>query len=252
MAENMDWAEIKMRLRDGASVQVLADLNAVTYKTMYNRIMAHQVKDGVEYLTPRNTKGMLKSKAISKTKQAQAKAKEKKAAQKSAERPEVQKPAPLPAIDFADLCRGDMPINMDMAVRKALGKPADACCHNCKWEAYRDNKPYCWRGHNYEPAALCSEYEKYIPEKKPDIPEEIKNADMVTIKGIRVEGARDIPDEVYTVERRLMPETLEEIRNNFLMCHQLADRYKKQAEDWKRILDAYGKDWDGAQGLPEV
>lgn len=79
MAENMDWAEIKMRLRDGASVQVLADLNAVTYKTMYNRIMAHQVKDGVEYLTPRNTKGMQKSKAISKTKQAQAKAKEKKA-----------------------------------------------------------------------------------------------------------------------------------------------------------------------------
>lgn len=167
MAEAMDWAEIKMRLRDGASVQVLADLNAVTYKTMYNRIMAHQVKDGVEYLTPRNTKGMQKSKAISKTKQAQAKAKEKKAAQKSAER----------------------------------------------------------------------------PEEKQDIPEEIKNADMVTIKGIRVEGARDIPEEVYTVERRLMPETLEEIRNNFLMCHQLADRYKKQAEDWKRILDAYGKGW---------
>lgn len=183
MAENMDWAEIKMRLRDGASVQVLADLNAVTYKTMYNRIMAHQVKDGVEYLTPRNTKGMRKSKAISKTKQAQAKEKEKKAAQKSAERPEV-KP------DFMT--------------------------------------------------------------KKLHIPEEIKNADMVTIKGLRVEGARDIPEEVYNMRRQLQPETLEEIRNNFLMCHQLADRYKKQAEDWKRILDAYGKDWDGAQGLPEV
>ena len=67
-----------------------------------------------------------------------------------------------------------------------------------------------------------------------------------------MEGARDIPEEVYNMRRQLQPETLEEIRNNFLMCHQLADRYKKQAEDWKRILDAYGKDWDGAQGLPEV
>ena len=153
----MDWAEIKMRLRDGASVQVLADLNAVTYKTMYNRIMAHQVKDGVEYLTPRNTKGMQKSKAISKTKQAQAKAKEKKAAQKSAERPDV------------------------------------------------------------------------IPEfltKKLHIPEEIKNADMVTIKGVRVEGARE-----------LMPETIEEINNMYYTCKQLAERYQKQAEDWRQIME---------------
>lgn len=176
MAENMDWAEIKMRLRDGASVQVLADLNAVTYKTMYNRIMAHQVKDGVEYLTPRNTKGMQKSKAISKTKQAQAKAKEKKAAQKSAERPEV----------------------------------------------------------------------------KPDIPEEIKNADMVTIKGVRVEGARDIPEEVYNMRRQLQPETIEELKEQYRTCLQLAERYQKQAEDWKKIIDTFGTSHPGAPGLPEV
>lgn len=183
MAENMDWAEIKMRLRDGASVQVLADLNAVTYKTMYNRIMAHQVKDGVEYLTPRNTKGMQKSKAISKTKQAQAKAKEKKAAQKSAERPEV------------------------------------------------------------------------IPEfltKKLHIPEEIKNADMVTIKGVRVEGARDIPEEVYNMRRQLQPETIEELKEQYRTCMQLAERYQKQAEDWKKIIDTFGTSHPGAQGLPEV
>lgn len=76
----MEWAEIKRRLvKEGTSVQVLADLEAVPYKTMYNRIMAHQVKDGVTYLTPENTKGMKKAKAISDTKQKQAKEKEKDA-----------------------------------------------------------------------------------------------------------------------------------------------------------------------------
>lgn len=76
----MEWAEIKRRLlKEGTSVQVLADLEAVPYKTMYNRIMAHQVKDGVTYLTPENTKGMKKAKAISNTKQKQAKEKEKAA-----------------------------------------------------------------------------------------------------------------------------------------------------------------------------
>ena len=77
--EAMDWAEVKKRLLDGTSVQILADLNGVTYKTMYNRIMAHQVKDGVTYLTAKNTKGLKKAKAISKTKQAQAREKEKAA-----------------------------------------------------------------------------------------------------------------------------------------------------------------------------
>lgn len=76
----MEWAEIKRRLvKEGTSVQVLADLEAIPYKTMYNRIMAHQVKDGVTYLTPENTKGMKKAKAISDTKQKQAKEKEKAA-----------------------------------------------------------------------------------------------------------------------------------------------------------------------------
>lgn len=59
----MEWAEIKRRLtKEGTSVQVVADLEGVPYKTMYNRIMAHQVKDGVTYLTPENTKGMKKAK----------------------------------------------------------------------------------------------------------------------------------------------------------------------------------------------
>lgn len=144
MAEAMDWAEIKMRLRDGTSVDILADLNGVPYKTMYNRIMAHQIKDNVTYLTPKNTRGgMNKSKAISKTKQAQAK--EKKAAQKAAERPEVNHNSDLPT------------------------------CKDCANASHRDNQPFCMRGHGYGETSCCSEYEKYIPEEKQDIPEEVYN-----------------------------------------------------------------------------
>lgn len=48
----MEWSEIKMRLRDGVSVQILADLEGVPYKTMYNRIKQHELKDGVVYMKP--------------------------------------------------------------------------------------------------------------------------------------------------------------------------------------------------------
>ena len=164
--EAMEWAEIKRRLLDGTSVQILADLNGVTYKTMYNRIMAHQVKDGVIYLTPGNTKGLKKAKAISKTKQAQAKAKE-----------------------------------------KAAG-----------------------------------------------IPEEIKNADMVTIKGIRVEDARDIPEDPGKLSEDkpliipypdpekggLCPEVMDVLRENFETCSKLAASYARQASDYAHLLKRYG------------
>lgn len=138
MAEAMDWAEIKRRLLDGTSVQILADLNGVTYKTMYNRIMAHQIKDGVTYLTPGNTKGLKKAKAISKTKQAQAREKE-----------------------------------------KAAGIPE-------------------------------------APEKKPSAPED---------PGKLPEG--------------LQPETVQEITYQIELCTQLAERYRKQADDWLRILQTF-------------
>lgn len=114
MADGMDWAEVKRRLLDGTSVQILADLNGVTYKTMYNRIMAHQIKDGVTYLTPGNTKGLKKAKAISKTKQAQAREKEKaagipEAPEKKPSAPEAvpdDKPLiiPFPDPEKAGLC----------------------------------------------------------------------------------------------------------------------------------------------------
>lgn len=104
----MDWAEIKRRLLDGTSVQILADLNGVTYKTMYNRIMAHQIKDGVIYLTPENTKGLKKAKAISNTKQAQAKAKEKAAGLPEA--PEKKPSAPEDPGKLPEVVPDDKPL----------------------------------------------------------------------------------------------------------------------------------------------
>lgn len=120
----MDWPEVKRRLqKEGTSVQVLADLEGVPYKTMYNRIMAHQQKEGVTYLTPENTKSGPKKKAAPK---------------KTAKRPEEK---------------------------------------------------------------------------------------------------QDIPEEVYTCARDLMPETIEEINNMYYTCKQLAERYQKQAEDWRDIME---------------
>ncbi len=48
----MEWSEVKRRLKDGTSVQILADLEGVPYKTMYNRIKQHEIKDGVVYMKP--------------------------------------------------------------------------------------------------------------------------------------------------------------------------------------------------------
>lgn len=56
----MDWDEISRRLRNGTSVQILADLDGVPYKTMYNRIKYYEKRDGKRYMpesTPRKTKG---------------------------------------------------------------------------------------------------------------------------------------------------------------------------------------------------
>lgn len=157
--EAMEWAEIKRRLLDGTSVQILADLNGVTYKTMYNRIMAHQIKDGVTYLTPRNTKGLKKAKAISKTKQAQAREKE-----------------------------------------KAAGLPE-------------------------------------APEKKPSVPED----------------PGKLP-EVLNAGYEIQPETIEELNQIYFQCKQLAEKYQKQAEDWRRIMEACASWANAKEGreLPEV
>jgi len=51
----MEWDEINRRLKNGASVQVLADLDGVPYKTMYNRIKYYERRDGKKYM-PDNSK----------------------------------------------------------------------------------------------------------------------------------------------------------------------------------------------------
>ena len=46
----MKWDEINRRLKNGASVKILAELDGVDYKTMYNRIRQHERKDGKTYM----------------------------------------------------------------------------------------------------------------------------------------------------------------------------------------------------------
>lgn len=133
--EAMDWAEVKKRLLDGTSVQILADLNGVTYKTMYNRIMAHQVKDGVTYLTAKNTKGLKKAKAISKTKQAQAREKEK-------------------AAGLPEAMRGQIPAEMVKTLAESEKRPEDP---GKLPEVVPDDKPLIIPFPDPEKAGLCPE-----------------------------------------------------------------------------------------------
>lgn len=140
----MDWPEIKRRLtKEGTSVQILADLEGVPYKTMYQRIKWHERQDGKKYMP-----------------EMKAKKKEK--------RPEVVQDIPEVIEEI-----------MDMGNQRA----------------------------------------RIIDGRKlPDV-------------------APEIPEEVYTQERKLMPETIEEILAMYKQCCELADRYTKQAEDWARIMD---------------
>lgn len=200
----MEWAEIKRRLvKEGTSVQVLADLEAIPYKTMYNRIMAHQVKDGVTYLTPENTKGMKKAKAISQTKQKQAKEKE-KAAGLPEDIPEKKKnvpdPGPAASINGVNLC------------------------DNCKM-CQKGHEPFCKKFRSQPEGIVdyCTGYVSGVPEDVPKLP------------------------EVYEVE----DETIEELNQLYFQCKQLAEKYQKQAEDWKRIRQAFQISFEGRK-LPEV
>ena len=170
----MEWAEIKRRLlKEGTSVQVLADLEAVPYKTMYNRIMAHQVKDGVTYLTPENTKGMKKAKAISETKQKQAKEKE-----KAAGIPEV------------------------MHVVVTDDYSCISCLHCLQ---SKSAGTFCDLGHECTENCVCSEYEKWgktleksqdLPEDVPKLPEDIDNE---TIAAVLIDINRAHADAVKTL-----------------------------------------------------
>ena len=86
----------------------------------------------------------------------------------------------------------------------------------------------------------AKEPEPDIKDIKPRWPEESKTDPE--------EPAR-IPEEVYTakdfeslpsVEREIMPETIEQLRELYIETMLLADRYTKQAEDYRRILKYCG------------
>lgn len=49
-AKTMPWEEIKKQLEAGATVQAVADLAGVPYKTMYNRIKWREKQDGKIYM----------------------------------------------------------------------------------------------------------------------------------------------------------------------------------------------------------
>lgn len=205
--EAMDWAEVKKRLLDGTSVQILADLNGVTYKTMYNRIMAHQVKDGVTYLTPRNTKGLKKAKAISKTKQAQAREKEKAAG--------IPEANPMPG----EMCMFDI---------------TRYNCTTCANASHRDNQPFCMRGHGYGETSCCSEWERYKP-SAPEDPGKLPEDKPLIIP---------FPDPE---KAGLCPEVMDVLRENFETCSKLAESYARQASDYAHLLKRYGVDIPEAQ-----
>ena len=220
----MEWAEIKRRLlKEGTSVQVLADLEAVPYKTMYNRIMAHQVKDGVTYLTPENTKGMKKAKAISNTKQKQAKEKEKAAG---------------------------LPENMSVIVTN------DYSCKGCAHCMQTSFNMLCEMGHECSENCVCSDYKTFpepaqeekpeflqkkmnlpedpgkLPEVVPKLPEDI---DSETIAAVLIDINRTHADAVKTLHE----------------CEEMLEQARKSERQLRTLLIAMEQLAKGRK-LPEV
>ena len=156
----MDWPEIKRRLtKENTSVQILADLEGVPYKTMYQRIKWHERQDGKKYIQPHQ------------------------------EHPEPKKPT-------------------KKEQREAAVKLMP--------ETFR----------------VAKENEKALKEVAAFMEQ---HPDGIKVE-IRPEVVPEIPEDVYTNERKLMPETIEEILTMYKQCCELADRYTKQAEDWARIM----------------
>ena len=178
----MKWDEINRRLKNGTSVKILAELDGVDYKTMYNRIRQHERKDGKTYMQ-----------------ESQLRAKRK---------PLKEEKKPW-----------------------FLESSCETCLH--RKESQETKEKYCAMGHKYEgPAGVCSEWSDPDPGKTVELPE--VKPDFLTKKLIIPEV---VPDPTPKPERRLMPETIEEILTLYKQCCELADRYTKQAEDWARIMD---------------
>ena len=160
----MEWEEISRRLRNGTSVQILADLAGCTYKTMYNRIRQHERKDGKKYIKPEQMKRPFETK--------------RKKAEPAQDEPEYK-------------------------------------------------------------SAYVPEVEPIGEEKAPALPEV-------------VEKVADVPEvpvklpEVLNAGYEIQQETIDEINQMFFQCKLLSEKYQKQAEDWRRIMEACAS-WSNAK-----
>lgn len=249
----MEWPEVKRRLtKEGTSVQVLADLEGVPYKTMYNRIMQHQIKDGVTYLTPQNSKGLKRSEEMKAIKR-----KKNREAEKAQGLPEVPK-AILPAVPSADF--PDIIFNCDSCRHKVVTPDTfEALC--AYGHKYGGINAVCSDYHADESTMLAIEMRKNkehpcnVPPKLPEVVKEPEN----------------IPEDVYTKKEEprllvpvsdperegLCPEVMEALQENYEICRKLAERYLRQANDYAHLLKRYGVDIPKAREemmrkLPEV
>ncbi len=216
----MEWPEVKRRLtKEGTSVQVLADLEGVPYKTMYNRIMQHQIKDGVTYLTPQNSKGLKRSEEMKNNKR-----KKSREAEKAAGLPEV-----MPVIVTNDYsCKG---------------------CAHCMQTSF---SLFCELGHECGENCVCSDYKAFPEPAKEEKPE-------ILTKRLHIpqDKPENIPEDVYTKKKEepmllvpfpnperegLCPEVMEALQENYKICRKLAESYARQANDYAHLLKRYGVD----------
>lgn len=86
-------------------------------------------------------------------------------------------------------------------------------------------RPYKAQGGRKKAAGL-PEVEPIGEEKAPERPEV-------------VEKVADVPEVVPNIPEALLPETVKEIAFQITYYENLAERYRKQAEDYKRILQAF-------------
>ena len=212
----MEWEEISRRLRNGTSVQVLADLAGCTYKTMYNRIRQHEQKDGRQYIKPEQ----MKRPHEMRTRKAEAV-------------PEV--PTDPVQVDVYNCTNC-----------KSKTQALESLKPYCKKGHEYDENSVCLE---YEKAPDFLEKKLNIPEKESEYKREQKKA----AAAVCTADIRDtIPEEkpalefktsVYPLpdpeEAGLCQEVIDTLTENYKMCLQLAHSYARQANDYKCLLKRY-------------
>ena len=191
----MKWDEIKRRLKNGASVQIIADLDGVPYKTMYNRIKWHERQDGIKYM-PEEKKRKPKQKDAPKV---------------------VPDPAPGKTVEIPEV----VPVIVTN----------DYSCKGCAHCMQASIGLFCEMGHECGAHCVCSDY-KTFPEPAPAPDPEFLQKKMNLPEVVQ--------DPVPKPARELMPETIDEMLQTYRQVRELADRYQKQAEDWRFILCSLG------------